>query len=522
MRDSRTGPASGATDTAPGGGDAEGARGAEMTRPAVRASVWTMGGYATSQALRFGGNLVLTRLLFPAVFGQMALVFIFIQGLQMFSDVGTGPAIVQNSRGDEPTFLNTAWTIQVVRGALLWIFSCLIAWPVSSLYGEASLRWLLPAAGLTALIAGLESTAVHQVQRHLRLERLTILDVTAQAVGLAVTVLLAFWHRAAFGPNDPTAVWAIIGGTLVSSLTRLALSHTYLEGVRNRLCLDRESARRLFTFGRWIFVSTLLTFLAGQSDRLIFGKMIPMEILGVYSIALMLATLPTQAVLKLGTSVVFPAYSRLASRDDFKVLFWRVRLPLLVGGAALVTGLVAAGPFLVGLIYDPRYAQAGWILQFLAAAAWFQILEVTNGAALLAKGHARWIAAGSAAKVTGMVLLIPVGFHVDAFRGALVGMVAAEALKYATVALGAGLAGLPGFGRDLLLTFGVAATSALGVLAARGLVDAGSGYLPGLLVAGLFASSPWIPFALRLGLGEWRHARGGRHDVARQGPLASR
>ena len=60
-------------------------------------------------------------------------------------------------------------------------------------------------------------------------------------------------------------------------------------------------------FGRWIFVSTVLTFLAGQSDRLVFGKMIPIALFGVYSIASMLAALPTQAVLKLGGAVIFPA-----------------------------------------------------------------------------------------------------------------------------------------------------------------------------------------------------------------------
>src|SRR5260370_35887988 len=79
--------------------------------PAIRGSVWTMGGYATGQLVRLGGNLVLTRLLFPAIFGEMALVFIFLQGLQMFSDVGTGPAIIPSSRGEEPDFLTTACTV---------------------------------------------------------------------------------------------------------------------------------------------------------------------------------------------------------------------------------------------------------------------------------------------------------------------------------------------------------------------------------------------------------------------------
>src|SRR6476646_1258750 len=98
-----------------------------LRRRTFHGSVWTTSEYAIGVVLRLGGNLVLTRLLVPDMFGIMALVNTFLMGLQMFSDVGIGPSIIQNRRGDDPAFLNTAWTIQVMRGATLWIFSCLIA-----------------------------------------------------------------------------------------------------------------------------------------------------------------------------------------------------------------------------------------------------------------------------------------------------------------------------------------------------------------------------------------------------------
>ena len=249
--------------------------------PAIRGSAWTMGGYAASQFLRLGSNLILTRLLYPAVFGQMALVFIFITGLQMFSDVGTGPAIVQSPREDDPDFLNTAWTIQCGRGALLWLGSCLIAWPAAEFYAQPMLAWLIPAAGLTALIAGFEATSVHTLQRHLDLRRLTIAELLTQVIGMVGTVALAVLDLWWLGTDHPSAVWAIVGGSLISSAGKVMLSRAYLPGIRNRFCLHRESAAKLFGFGRWIFVSTLLTFLAGQSDRLIFGKL-PDGLPGVY------------------------------------------------------------------------------------------------------------------------------------------------------------------------------------------------------------------------------------------------
>ena len=83
---------------------------------AMRGTVWTAVGYGAAQLLRFGSNLALTYLLFPEAFAAMVIVNTFIMGLHLFSDVGIIPAIVQNKRGDEPDFLNTAWSIQIARG----------------------------------------------------------------------------------------------------------------------------------------------------------------------------------------------------------------------------------------------------------------------------------------------------------------------------------------------------------------------------------------------------------------------
>src|SRR3989442_984776 len=98
---------------------------------AMRGMVWAFSSYGVNQFLRLASNLVLSRLLAPKAFGLMALVAVFLSGLQMFSDVGIRPSIIQNRRGDEPDFLNTAWTIQVIRGTALWLLSCLIAWPAA-------------------------------------------------------------------------------------------------------------------------------------------------------------------------------------------------------------------------------------------------------------------------------------------------------------------------------------------------------------------------------------------------------
>ena len=107
---------------------------------ALRGSVWTVGTQLANNAMRLAGNMILTRLLFPEAFGLMLLVGVFTAGLQMFTDLGINQNIVQSERGDDPTFLNTAWTISVLRGVVLWLLACLLTWPYAMFYNEPKLQ----------------------------------------------------------------------------------------------------------------------------------------------------------------------------------------------------------------------------------------------------------------------------------------------------------------------------------------------------------------------------------------------
>ncbi|MEM9567949.1 MAG: oligosaccharide flippase family protein, partial [Cyanobacteria bacterium P01_E01_bin.34] len=98
---------------------------------AVRGVLWTVAAFGSQQVLRFASNLILTRLLIPEFFGLMALVNSLRLGLELFSDVGIGQNIIQSPRGEDPLFLNTAWSIQIIRGILLWLACWAIAQPIA-------------------------------------------------------------------------------------------------------------------------------------------------------------------------------------------------------------------------------------------------------------------------------------------------------------------------------------------------------------------------------------------------------
>ncbi|MFW5875171.1 MAG: oligosaccharide flippase family protein [Myxococcota bacterium] len=450
-----------------------------MGRLLRRGSIWSVGGYLTGQLIRFGGNLVLWRLLFEEAFGVMALVSVFLIGLEMFSDVGIGPSLIQNDRDDD-AFVNTAWTLQVLRGASIWLVACVAAYPLAWLYEEPSLAYLVPVVGLSAVLNGFNSSNVFGEQRRIVLHRITVMEVGSQLTATTVMILWALVHP---------SVWALAVGAVTGAAAKLTSSHLLLPGRRNRLRWERDAVQALVRFGRWIFVSTLLTFLALQSDRLVFGKLVPMAVLGVYSIAQIYATLPPTLTSHVVQSVIFPALSRhRQAGDDLPAAFRRVRTPVLLGSAFLVSCLLAGGPSLIDFLYDARARDAGWIIQILSIGSWFVVLETVNGAMLLALGHSRAVAAAHGAKILGMGALIPIGYHVGGFPGAVAGFAAADLAKYAVSGWAVSGVGAATWVQDVLFTGGLAAATASGLAvrtALRGLSV--HVFLEGLGVLGVLA-----------------------------------
>ncbi|HLO48783.1 MAG TPA: oligosaccharide flippase family protein [Kamptonema sp.] len=396
---------------------------------AIRGAFWTIAGYGASLMLRFGSNLILTRLLEPKLFGFIALVYVFITGLHLFSDIGIGLSVIQNKRGDEPDFLNTAWTLQVVRGFGLWFCCFLIAWPVANFYEKPSLIWLIPLVGLNTLISGFNSTAIYTLNRHIALRQVAMFELGGQIISTGVTILWAWFN--------PT-IWALVVGSLFGTCIQLVWSHLLNSGTPNRFVWEKTAVDELFLFGKWIFLSTAIAFLAEKADRMILGKLFTLEMLGVYGIALTLGDLPRSVTLALAGKVIFPAISKIADqpRETIRTKLIKNRQLLLIAFAIGLTALIACGDIIIKILYDKRYIDAAWMLPLLALGIWPRILCNTNEASLFAIGKTQYTAAANLTRFVWTAVGILLGFYWMGIPGAIVAVTLNDLFYYIVVNYG--------------------------------------------------------------------------------------
>jgi O-antigen/teichoic acid export membrane protein len=379
---------------------------------AIRGAIWTIAGFGCTQILRFGNNLILTRLLIPEYFGLMALVTTFRVGLELLSDIGIGQNVVNSKRGDDPNFLNTAWTLQIIRGIAIWLLCVLISFPVAKFYNDERLVGLVSIVGLYSLLEGFSCTSLHTLHRRMDLGKLNLYELALQVCFIVTLILLVWWK--------PT-IWALAFGTVAGGVYKMVSSYWLIPGYSNRLRLEPEAVKEILSFGRWMFIASALMFAAEQADRLVLGKLLSFQMLGVYTVAYTLASMPREIIRQLSHKVIFPAISNQADlpRSILRDKILRQRRLMLLGFAVSLAALITIGDLVIGVLYDDRYAEATWMMPILCCGIWFSLLFYTISPALLAISKPLYSAQSNFARFAMIIVILPLVFYQFGTLGAI-------------------------------------------------------------------------------------------------------
>ncbi|MGW8466024.1 oligosaccharide flippase family protein [Pseudomonas sp. CLCA07] len=342
-----------------------------LRKRAISAGAWNLGALVTSQAIRLGGNLVMARLLMPEMFGIMAIATTVSLVLHLLSDVGLRQNIIQSPNGDDPVFLNTVWTVQIVRGVILFASTLLIAgfawlaqtlnlWSINSTYAAPELPMVLALTGISAIFYGFQSTKVDLAVRAFQQKKVVFADFASQLAGLLVLLTLGYFTR---------SIWSLVAAGLVAAMASTLLGHFWFEGPSNRLHWDRSALKELVVFGRWMLLSSAVGVLAMQGDRIWFGGSMSATELGVYSIAVLILGALQTGMQRLVGAVALPAFSEASRTNDtarLHALYYRFKLGFDLASLFFCGLFWTGSPLLISILYDQRYAQAGNMLAILS------------------------------------------------------------------------------------------------------------------------------------------------------------
>jgi O-antigen/teichoic acid export membrane protein len=249
-------------------------------------------------------TVVLARLIAPNDFGLMGIAMLVISLVMNFTQLGFSSALVQRKGDLEPEYLNTAWTVEIVRGLALGMVLLAGAPLVGTFFDAPEAVGLTQLMAVGLMIGGFANVGVVAFDRDLEFQRRFVFRLVPNLADLLVSITLALALRNA---------WALAAGWVASRLATVIASYV-AHPYRPRLRWDKERASTLLRFGIWLLGSQILLYLMLNLDDIWVGRLLGATALGFYQMAFTLSQVMTTEVTAVVNNVAFPAYSRL--QDD--------------------------------------------------------------------------------------------------------------------------------------------------------------------------------------------------------------
>lgn len=372
--------------------------GEDLQTRTLKAAFWSFLGSTGNGAIRFTSNLILTRILFPEAFGLMATAMLLMTLVQIFSDTGVKTALIQHEDGASEPFINTSFMITLARNFILLILIVSSIKPLVSFYDQVELSPLLWIMSLSFILEALINPALPILIKDLKIEKQVAYNIGSQLAGFIVTLILAIVLRSA---------QALALGFLMTSLFRVVGSYLIMS-YRPSLQWDRDAGRELLHFGKYILLNTMITWAALNIDRLIVGKVLGMEQLGLYNIALYLGIFLTDIMVQVFAQSYFPAVSSIAS-DKLRVqaIYKRTMQVITTIAVPLAFFLAVFSQDVITLLYDPRYQIAGVALFWISLRSAVQVLVNVQGGTLLALGRPRLVTVSNTFGLLCTLVMLP-------------------------------------------------------------------------------------------------------------------
>jgi len=360
----------------------------------VQGAFWVLALRGLGRVATTVRTLVLVRLLTPHDFGLVGVALAVVACAEALSVTGVALALVSGRRDDRDAF-DTAWTIGIIRGALVSAVLMLLAPTLATFFGSPEATNLIRLMSLAPLIDGFNNIGVIEFRRDLTYGPHYVLQAAGEFADLFVAVPLAWWMGSA---------WALAWSWIALWVVRVLVSYV-IHPYRPRLRIVRAEVPTLLRFAGHVTGASALTWLTtGGVDALV-GRVLGIEALGLFRMAKLVALLLPTEVAGVLSWVSVAAFARVdAVGDHLRRTFaelWRVTLavalPFSAGTALFATSFVPA-------ILGERWTAIVPAVQVLAVVALLRAMISVTNAAFQGRGRPKYQMYASVAELA--VLLV--------------------------------------------------------------------------------------------------------------------
>lgn len=371
--------------------------GESLRHRVLHGGIWVTLLNISDRSLRILRLVILARLLVPSDFGLMGIAMLTMAVMSQLANLGIDPALIQREEDNIDPYLDTVWFMKIFRGAGLFILLFITAPIFATFFGEPRAQPVLRVLGIGMVLTGLVNPSIVYFRKDLEFHKQFIYKITGTVVDFIVAIGAALVLQ---------NVWALVYGVLSGRVTRLLVSYI-LSDYRPSIGFNRDAALRVLDFGKWIWATGLITFIATSGDDAFVGWYLTAASLGFYQMAFRLSNSPATEVTHVISSITFPAYSKLQhDQEALQNAFLKTIRVIFVIVVPMATGIIMIAPKFTQILLGEQWMPMVPVMQIMAIAGLIRAIAATGGSLFRGYGIPEWDFRMNALRAGGIILTI--------------------------------------------------------------------------------------------------------------------
>lgn len=375
--------------------------------------VWSKGG---AQAISLLSTLFIARLLTPSDYGIISLATIWIFPISLIAEMGLGAAIIQFRDLSEKELNGCFWLINAI--ALIGYCALYVSAPaISQWFNSPMLTAVLRVNGLMLPLVAIRVVPDSLLRKSLAFDKISKSELVSAVLTIPAMLALAL---------SGAGVWTLVGGMLVGALTQTALTYWYFPWCPGWKC-GGDQISDVLKFSVSTLGSKICWATYRQADFFVLGKISGDVVLGFYSMAKQLATLPVDKISSVVNQLAFPMMAELQDKQDvMRTSFLRGFRLVATLTFPLCVGMLFVAYDLVHVLLTDKWSPAVPALQILCVYAIVRSIDILLPAVLLARFRANFLFGYTFA----LLILMPLAFISGAWWAGALGVSAAWVMFY--------------------------------------------------------------------------------------------
>ena len=392
-----------------------------LKKKATAGMAWSALQRYSTMFIQFISGIILARLLTPYDYGCIGMLTIFMVLSETFIDGGFGSALIQKKQPTHEDY-STIFFWNIGMSAFLYAILFFSAPAIARFYHIPLLCDVLRVQGVILFIYAFNIVQRNQLQKKLNFKVLSIVTISTSIISLTITIIMAY-HG--FG------VWSLVTQHILTALIPALVFWFYIKW-RPKLIFSWKSFKELFSFGFYMFLTSLLNQFGNQFQGLLIGRFYNASTMGLYSKAYATEKLASSSISQVMTQVTFPLYAQV--QDDKVKLASMIKQ--LTMSLAFITFplmfilLLCAKPIFI-LLYSERWLDSVPYFQVLCLAGLAYCLQSVNFQSISAIGKSKTLFVWTLVKRIIGISFVVIGLLIAGMKGLLAGMVINTWFSYA-------------------------------------------------------------------------------------------